>query len=115
MAFFDFFTRKTGNAIRAAVMIAACGFAIAAHADAAPAQLNVRSMAAMCAGCHGTDGKSAEGSSLPSLAGMPKNAMVTHMKAFKDGSRPATIMHQLARGFTDAQIEQIAGYFASVR
>jgi len=35
------------------------------------------------------------------------------MKAFKDGTRPATVMHQLTKGLSDAQIESIAAYFAS--
>ena len=35
------------------------------------------------------------------------------MKDYKAGKRPGTIMHQLAKGYTDAQIEQIAAYFAA--
>jgi len=35
------------------------------------------------------------------------------MKAFKSGARPATVMHQLAKGYSDAQIEVIAAYFAA--
>ena len=81
--------------------------------DAATQALYTRSLAATCANCHGTQGRSAEGSAVPSLAGMPREAMVTQLKAFKAGSRPATIMHQLAKGYSDAQIEQIAGYFAA--
>jgi sulfide dehydrogenase cytochrome subunit len=34
------------------------------------------------------------------------------MKAFQDGSRPATIMHQLAKGYTSEQIDLIAAYLA---
>jgi cytochrome c553 len=34
------------------------------------------------------------------------------MKAFRDGTRPATIMHQLAKGYSDEQIELMAEYFA---
>jgi cytochrome c553 len=37
------------------------------------------------------------------------------MKDFQAGKRPATIMHQHAKGYTDAQLELIAGYFASVK
>jgi sulfide dehydrogenase cytochrome subunit len=44
---------------------------------------------------------------------VPRDTMVTQLKAFKAGTRPATIMHQLAKGYTDAQIEQLAGYFAA--
>ncbi|HYF18505.1 MAG TPA: c-type cytochrome [Ramlibacter sp.] len=75
--------------------------------------LYTASLAATCANCHGTQGKAVDGSSVVSLAGMPRDYMVTTLKAFKDGSRPATIMHQLAKGYSDAQIEQIATYFAA--
>lgn len=75
--------------------------------------LYLQSLAATCANCHGTGGKSAGGSAVPSLAGMPQDTMVAQMKAFKAGTRPATIMHQLAKGYSDVQIEQLAGYFAA--
>lgn len=75
--------------------------------------LYLQSLAATCANCHGTGGRSADGSAVPSLAGMPQDAMVAQMKAFKAGTRPATIMHQLAKGYSDAQIEQLAAYFAA--
>ena len=41
--------------------------------------------------------------------------MVVQMKAFRAGTRPATIMHQLAKGYSDAQIDAVAAYFAAVR
>ena len=75
--------------------------------------LYLQGLAATCANCHGTGGKAAAGSSVPSLAGVPRDTMVAQLKAFKAGTRPATIMHQLAKGYTDAQIEQLAGYFAA--
>lgn len=76
-------------------------------------QLYLRSMAAHCAQCHGTDGKPAAGSSLPALAGMKREDLVAQLKAFKAGTRPATIMHQLSKGYSDAQIEAVASYFAA--
>lgn len=76
-------------------------------------ELNIRSLAATCANCHGTNGKAVEGSAVVTLAGMPKDYIVTQMKAYKAGTRPATIMHQLSKGYSDAQIEQIAAYFAA--
>jgi cytochrome subunit of sulfide dehydrogenase len=75
--------------------------------------LNIRSLAATCANCHGTNGKAQDGSAVVSLAGLPKDYIVAQMAAFKSGARPATVMHQLAKGYSDAQIEQIAGYFAA--
>jgi cytochrome c553 len=41
--------------------------------------------------------------------------MLAQLKAFRDGSRPATVMHQIAKGFNDAQLQQIATYFADQR
>jgi len=75
--------------------------------------LYTRSLAATCANCHGTDGRAAAGSTMPVLAGMSRDHMIAQLKAFKDGSRPSTIMGQLAKGYSDAQIEQLAGYFAA--
>jgi cytochrome subunit of sulfide dehydrogenase len=89
------------------------GQAFAQSAADATQQLNIRSLAATCANCHGTNGKAFEGSAVVSLAGMPKDYIVAQMKAFQTGARPATIMHQLAKGYSDQQIDQIAAYFAA--
>jgi sulfide dehydrogenase cytochrome subunit len=35
------------------------------------------------------------------------------MNAFKTGTRPATVMHQISKGFNDAQVESLASYFAA--
>ena len=73
--------------------------------------LQVRSWAAGCANCHGTAGQAVAGSANASLAG--RTDIAAQMKAFKSGARPATVMHQLAKGYSDAQIEVIAAYFAA--
>ena len=73
-----------------------------------------RSLAATCFTCHGTDGNSAGGVP-PSLAGRPSGELFQMMKDFQAGKRPATIMHQQARGYTDAQLQTIAAYFAAAK
>ena len=73
-----------------------------------------RSLAATCASCHGTDGRSAT-REVSALAGLPKSFIVEQMKAFRDGRRSATIMPQLAKGYSDAQIESIAEYLSAQR
>ena len=91
--------------------------ALLSSAGAAQAQdekaLNQRSLAATCASCHGTAGKAVANSAVPGLAGMPAIYMVEQMKAFKAGTRTATVMHQLAKGYSETQIEQLAAYFAA--
>lgn len=84
----------------------------AQSAVAADAQY-ARSLAATCFTCHGTDGRSVN-SVPPSLAGQNKDYMLKQMLEFRDGKRPATVMHQQAKGYTPEQLALIAGYFASV-
>jgi len=103
---------KIKFAFRAAALLAAA-VAVwpAAHAqDSAGA----RGLAATCFTCHGTDGNSVGGVP-PSLAGRNKDDLLQLLKDFKAGKRPATVMHQHARGYSDGQLEQIAGYFAGVK
>ena len=73
-----------------------------------------RSLAATCTACHGTDGRSVGGIP-PSLAGRDKGELLQTMKDFKAGKRPATVMHQHAKGYSDQELELIAGYFAGVK
>jgi sulfide dehydrogenase cytochrome subunit len=75
--------------------------------------LRTRALAATCANCHGTDGRAVDGSAVPGLAGMPAGYLVEQMNAFKSGARQATVMHQLAKGYDDAQIRALAAYFAA--
>ncbi|WP_141396427.1 c-type cytochrome [Polaromonas sp. AET17H-212] len=91
------------------------GATSATVAQDASAALHTRALAATCANCHGTDGRTVDGSAIPSLVGMPKSYMIMQFNAFKDGSRPATVMHQLSKGFTDQQIDSIATYFAATK
>ncbi len=75
--------------------------------------LQVRSLAATCASCHGTAGRAVEGAAVPGLAGVPAAYMVEQMKAFKSGTRTATVMHQISKGYSDTQIDRLAAYFAA--
>lgn len=73
----------------------------------------VRELAAGCANCHGTQGVAQPG--MVSLAGQPKDVLLKNLTDFKSGKRTATIMHQLSKGYTDEQLEQLAAYFASLK
>jgi cytochrome subunit of sulfide dehydrogenase len=107
---------------RAWPRVAAAGALLATLAAAAPAALaqaaapaiDMRAaayLAANCANCHGTSGRST--GAMPALAGVPAANIERAMRDFRDGKRSATLMHQLAKGYTDEQIAAMAAYFAA--
>lgn len=91
-------------------MIAAAMAAGTTGAHAQDANL-ARNLAATCANCHGTNGN-ARGDMKP-LAGLSADKIIALVADYKSGAQPATIMHQIAKGYTDEQIKLVAGYFAA--
>jgi cytochrome c553 len=84
--------------------------AITAAAPAQALDARARFIAANCAYCHGPAGHSR--GAIPSLAGMEKDYFVAQMKAFRDGSREATVMQKHANGYSDEEFERMAKWFA---
>ena len=72
--------------------------------------LLARNLAATCANCHGTNGQSV--GLVKSLAGMPAEQQLAALADFRSGALPATVMHQIVKGYSDAQLRLIAGWFA---
>lgn len=110
-------TRLTAGPALALAPLALAGalaWAPAAAADAAQT-LRIRSLAATCAHCHGTEGRAIEGEAMFRLAGQDQNYILTQLLAFRTGSRPATIMHQITRGYSQEQLEALAQYFSQVK
>jgi cytochrome c553 len=96
--------------VLAATLASGAVIAFSALAQGADSNLG-RNLAAACANCHGTNGVSVQG--MPNLAGRERAYLVQQMQDFKTGKRPATIMHQLAKGYTDEQIDALAAYFSA--
>ena len=92
------------------VLLCAWGTLAAQPAPAIP----TRSLAATCAACHGTDGRAAEGQAMPALASLARERIATELRAFREGSRPGTVMPQIAKGYSDPQIDALAAYFAGL-
>lgn len=82
-------------------------------AYAQQATLYTQQLASSCANCHGTNGNAAAGSVVPGLAGYNRDTFIANMTAFKTGEKPATIMHQISKGYSDQQIVELANYFAA--
>ena len=94
--------------VRTIAMVGALCLAPAAFGQDSSA----RNLASGCAICHGTDGRAVTKDVIP-LAGLPSQHIASQMRAFRDGQRPATVMHQIAKGYTDAQIDALAAWFSS--
>lgn len=74
------------------------------------AERNVALLAASCAACHGTNGRSVGG--MPKLAGLDELHFIKQMLQFQSGERDATVMMHHASGYTEEEIRQLAAYFA---
>lgn len=70
-----------------------------------------RNLAATCANCHGVNGNAA--GDMKPIAGVPAEKILALLADYKSGNQPATIMHQIVKGYTDDQLKLAAGYFAA--
>ncbi len=96
------------NLKHALAMLGLVGLSAVAHAQ----DPNLaRNLAATCANCHGTNGHSLGG--MESLAGEPKDKLMQKLMDFKSGEKPATIMHQIVKGYSDTQLQLITAWFAA--
>ena len=66
--------------------------------------------AASCSGCHPAN--AGVQSPVPPLAGKNAAEIVAQMQAFRAGQRPATVMGRIAKGFSDTEVQAIAGWYA---
>ena len=83
---------------------------VISSADTHSSTPHIRTLAASCAACHGSNGNALHGNAV--LAGMDSTYFTTQMLAFKEGSRPATVMHRHAKGLNVGEINLLADYFA---
>ena len=93
------------------VVAAAIGLASIAAATVASAEPPAG--AAACSGCHPS---AARGSSpVTPLAGRDRAEIIKAMQDFRSGARRGTVMDRIAKGFTDAEIQAIAAWYAAQR
>ena len=73
-----------------------------------------KAKATVCAACHGVDGK-ASAPVYPHLAGQNAAYLLKQMKAFKEGSRTEPLMAPFMAMLTEADMENLAAYYASLK
>lgn len=81
---------------------------IACIAPAEAADPDARAIAAGCRSCH-QPGERAP----PPLDGQARAELAAKLRGFRDGTRSGTVMPQLARGYTEAELEAAAAWFAA--
>jgi cytochrome c553 len=97
---------------KSTLVLAGC-FGLALSGASIAADVHTQTIASTCMSCHGPGGKSR--GAIPSIAGLEKDYFVKAMKDFKSGARPASIMKRHANGYTDAEVEAMGAYFASLK
>ncbi len=98
------------------MIVCAADVAAAAYDVHISYDVHIRSLAASCAACHGTQGNAVSinnnNDSTPALAGVSKTDIISKLQAFKSGERSATVMHRHAKGLTADEITALAEYFS---
>jgi len=92
----------------ALILTASASAAFAGDAAAGKAK------AAACGGCHGVQGISAV-PTYPNLAGQKAAYTVKQLKAFKSGERKDPTMNAMSKPLSDADIANLAAYYASLK
>jgi sulfide dehydrogenase cytochrome subunit len=83
--------------------VGACGAPARAASEPPPG-------ASSCSGCHAVN--AAASSAVPKITGRDAAEILALMAAFRDGSRPSTVMGRLAKGFSDDELRPIAAWLA---
>jgi len=66
-----------------------------------------------CVACHGADGIGTQGL-YPNLKGQQEEYLVKTMKDYRDGARSDDMMKMFVMSLSDADIENLAAYYAGL-
>jgi cytochrome c553 len=96
-----------------ALTLAGCSDEREAAAPAVDIEAGKAIAQAHCSGCHALDG-SGKTTEIPNLAAQPAEYLVEAMYAYREDIRHHAALKDLIAGFSEADIQNIAGYFASL-
>lgn len=86
--------------------------ALAQRRRAAAAAQSGEMLSQSCFACHGSKGASVA-TPMPTIGGQSEIYLKNNLQAYKDATRPATIMTRLMKGYSDEEIVAIAKYLAA--
>lgn len=99
---------RTWLIVAAAVLALGMAGTAQAGGDAVAGKAKAKS----CAGCHGAKGEGVKKN--PPLAGTDEAALVAAMNDYKSGAKKHSMMNMLAKKWSDADIANLAAYYASL-
>jgi len=100
--------KRTVFSLAAALALAALSGTAAAAGDPSAGKAKIGT----CMACHGNNGKGTT-PEYPNLCGQNEKYLVSAIKAYKDGSRNNAIMKPMAAMLADADVENVAAYYAA--
>jgi cytochrome c553 len=86
---------------------------LAASQAASAADAGGAIIAAQCNGCHGFEGASK--GVIPALKGKPAPYLSQNMKDFKSDKKIGTVMNRIAKGYTDAEMDNVAQFYSELK
>jgi cytochrome c553 len=102
------------KAWRPAAWLAAAGLCLSAGPASADDIEAGRAKAQACAVCHGPLGL-ATAPDAPNLAGQPAVYLAAQLRAYRSGARKHEVMSLMARPLSDADIANLAAWFAAIK
>ena len=92
----------------------ALGLIVASQVSMAGDAAAGKTKAAACVACHGMNGIGTQ-PLYPNLAGQKEAYIVQTLKGFRSGERTNAIMNAMAKPLSDADIENLAAHFSSLK
>ena len=99
---------------RILTVLSAVALAASANVASAGDVAAGKTKSAMCAGCHGANGISTV-PTYPNLAGQKEAYLIVTLKGFRDGTRQNATMNPMAKPLSDADIDNLAAYYSSLK
>lgn len=99
------------KALTIGLAVLVIGFANLAFAGDAAAG---KEKSSACVACHGADGIGTMATN-PNLAGQKEEYLVSATKAYRDGTRSNDMMKMFTMSLSDADIENLAAYYSSLK
>jgi len=90
-------------------LVASFGTAVAGDAAAGKAKF------AVCSGCHGPTGAGNDALGYPKLSGLEAGYVAEQLRAFKSGARDNATMKAMTAGLTDADMDNLGAYVATLK